>query len=57
VRSFSPDGLVSEESLLLDVNRARQALKVKEEVPLSRVVDFGILRETLSEMKITPSGR
>lgn len=57
VRSFSPDGLVSEESLLLDVNRARQALKVKEEVPLSRVVDFGILRETLNEMKIAPSSR
>ena len=57
VRSFSPDGLVSEESLLLDINRARQALKIKEEMPLSRVVDFGILRETLNEMKIAPSSR
>lgn len=57
VRGVSPDGEVSEESLLLDINRARQASKVKEEVPLSRVVDFGILRETLNEMKIAPSAR
>ncbi len=57
VRGLSPDGLVSEESLILDINRSRQALKIKEEVPLSRVVDFSILREALSEMKITPSSR
>ncbi len=57
VRGMSPDGFVSDESLLLDINRAREALKIKEEVPLNRVVDFGILRTALSEMKITPSGR
>ena len=57
LRGQSPDGFVSDESLLLDINRARQALKIKEEVPLSRVVDFSILREALSEMKITPSSR
>ncbi|MBI4522756.1 MAG: ABC transporter substrate-binding protein [Deltaproteobacteria bacterium] len=57
LRGQSPDGLVSEESLLLDINRARQALKIKEEVPLSRVVDFSIVREALGEMKMAPSGR
>jgi NitT/TauT family transport system substrate-binding protein len=52
VRGVSSDGLVSEESLLSDIKRARQASKVEDEVPLSRAVDFGILREVLSE---TPS--
>src|SRR5574341_280575 len=57
LRGQSPDGMVSEESLLLDINRARQALKIKEEVPLSRVVDFSVLKEALNEMKIAPSAR
>ncbi len=57
VRGMSPDGFVSDESLVLDINRAREALKIKEEVPLNRVVDFGILRAVLKEMKITPMSR
>ena len=49
VRSLSPDGLVGEKTLQIDIDRARESLKIKDEVPLSRVVDFGILNEVLKE--------
>jgi ABC-type nitrate/sulfonate/bicarbonate transport system substrate-binding protein len=51
VRGLTPDGLVGEKTLQFDIERARESLKIKEEVPLSRVVDFGILNEVLKEKK------
>jgi len=51
VRGLTPDGLVGEKSLRFDIERARESLKIKEDVPLSRVADFGILNEVLKESK------
>jgi hypothetical protein len=30
---------------MLDIARTREALKIKDEVPLSKVVDFSLLKE------------
>jgi len=43
LRSLSPDGHFSEESLLTDISQARQALKIEKEVPLSQVVDWSFI--------------
>lgn len=52
VRGVSSDGLVSDRILEFDIERARQSLKVKEPVPIDRVVDFSILKEMLHEAKV-----
>jgi NitT/TauT family transport system substrate-binding protein len=44
--ALSEDGLVSERALMLDIARNREALRIKDEVPLSKVVDFSLLKET-----------
>jgi ABC-type nitrate/sulfonate/bicarbonate transport system substrate-binding protein len=49
VRAMSPDGLAGEKTIRFNIDRARESLKMKEEVPLQRVVDFGILNEVLKE--------
>jgi len=46
--ALSDDGLVSDRALMLDIGRTRDALKIKDEIPLSRVVDFSLLKETQS---------
>jgi ABC-type nitrate/sulfonate/bicarbonate transport system substrate-binding protein len=46
LNALSEDGLVSDRALMLDLARTREALKIKEEVPLSKVVDFSLLKET-----------
>ena len=51
VRGLSPDGLVADKTLQFDIDRARESLKMAEAVPLDRVVDFGILRQTLKEKR------
>jgi NitT/TauT family transport system substrate-binding protein len=51
VRGLSLDGLIGEKTLQFDVDLARASLKIKDEVPLSKVVDFGILNEMLKESK------
>src|SRR5258706_10313608 len=56
VRGLSPDGLVPEKTLQFDVERARESLKMQDEVPLGRVVDFGLLHQVLKE-KGAPAGR
>jgi hypothetical protein len=33
-----------------DIDRARKEQQVKESVPVSKVVDFGMLREALHEL-------
>lgn len=51
IRGLTLDGLVGEKMLQFDIERAKEALNIKEDVPLSRVVDFGILNEALKENK------
>jgi ABC-type nitrate/sulfonate/bicarbonate transport system substrate-binding protein len=46
LNALSEDGLVSDRALMLDIARSREALKIKEEVPLSKVVDFSLVKET-----------
>ncbi len=45
VRGLSLDGLVGEKTLQFDIDRARESIKMQEEVTLNRVVDFSILNE------------
>jgi ABC-type nitrate/sulfonate/bicarbonate transport system substrate-binding protein len=43
--ALSEDGLVSDRALMLDIARAREAMKIKDEVPLSRVADFSLVKQ------------
>lgn len=45
IHSFTDDGFVSEKGLLLDIQLARERIKMTKEVPLSQVVDWSLLRE------------
>jgi ABC-type nitrate/sulfonate/bicarbonate transport system substrate-binding protein len=50
VKGMSANGLVSERVLESDIERARKDQQVKEIVAVSRVVEFGPLRETLRDL-------
>jgi hypothetical protein len=45
LNALSEDGLVSDRALMLDLARTREAMKIRDEVPLSRVVDFSLVKE------------
>ena len=45
LNALSEDGLVSDRALMLDIARTREAMKIKDEVPLSRVADFSLVKE------------
>ena len=45
LNALSDDGLVSDRALMLDIARSREAMKIKDEVPLSKVVDFSLVKE------------
>lgn len=45
LNALSEDGLVSDRALMLDIARTRETMKIKDEVPLSRVVDFSLVKE------------
>ncbi|HEX2385210.1 MAG TPA: ABC transporter substrate-binding protein [Candidatus Binatia bacterium] len=51
VRGLTPDGLVSDKTLAFDVDRARESLKMAEAVPLDRVADFTLLRQTVKDKR------
>jgi NitT/TauT family transport system substrate-binding protein len=53
LNALSEDGLVSDRALMLDIARTREAMKIKDEVPLSKVVDFSLVKEVAGR----PSGR
>lgn len=57
LNALSEDGFVSERELMLDIARTREALKIKDEVPLAKVVDFSLLKETQEVMPRRSSGR
>lgn len=50
VKGMSLNGVVPDRVLETDIERARKEQQVKEAVPLERVVDFGPLRESLTEL-------
>jgi hypothetical protein len=43
--ALSEDGLVSDRALMLDVARTREAMKIKDEVQLSRVADLSWVKQ------------
>lgn len=43
--SFADDGFVSDKGLLLDIQLAKERIKMTKEVPLSQVVDWSLLKE------------
>lgn len=49
IDSFTDDGLVSDRGLMLDIQLARERIKMTKEVPLSQVVDWSLLREIKGE--------
>ncbi len=53
--AFSTDGTVSERALRYTIEAEKQQLDVTDDVPASRVADFGPLYEVLAEMGITPA--
>ncbi|HEX9453197.1 MAG TPA: ABC transporter substrate-binding protein [Candidatus Binatia bacterium] len=52
VKGMSPNGLVSERVLESDIDRARKDQQIKEAVAVSKVVEFGPLRETLRDLGV-----
>jgi len=52
VKGMSSNGLVSERVLESDIERARKDQQVREAVAVSRVVEFGPLRETLRDLGV-----
>lgn len=45
IKSFTDDGFVSDKGLALDVQLARERLKIPKEIPFSQVVDWSVLKE------------
>lgn len=50
-RILTPDGRVSETVLRSEIDQVKVRLKIKEEVPLSRLIDNSILDEILAERR------
>lgn len=51
IRSFTDDGMISDKGLGLNVELTKERLKITKDVPLSQVVDWGLMRELKSEGK------
>lgn len=45
IQSFADDGFVSDKGLMLDIQLAKERIKMTKEVPLGQVVDWSLLRE------------
>jgi NitT/TauT family transport system substrate-binding protein len=57
LRAMSLDGLISDQALRADIKAARAAVNVQDEVAAAQAVDFTILKQVLSELKIPAPGR
>jgi hypothetical protein len=53
--AYSYDGTVPERTLRYAIDSEKEPLGVSDEVPISRVADFGPLHELLAEMGVTPA--
>ena len=51
VNNLSKDGTTADEAVRGDIDFIREQNKIKTAIPLAQVVDYGILREVLAEMK------
>jgi hypothetical protein len=50
IEAYPPGGIVPDEAIEKDLEIARQAGVVKTRVPLSRVVDFRLVKEVRAEL-------
>ena len=53
--AYSVDGTVPERTLRYAVDSEKEQVNIFEDVPLSRVADFGLLYEVLAELGVTPA--
>jgi len=51
VKNLSKDGTTADEAVRGDIDFIREQNKLKTAIPLAQVVDYGILKEVLTEMK------
>ena len=51
VKNFSRDGTASDDAVRGDIDFIRDQNKLKAAVPLAQVVDYGLLKEVLADMK------
>jgi ABC-type nitrate/sulfonate/bicarbonate transport system substrate-binding protein len=51
VRGFTRTGEVGEEGIKAEINMARERLKLTEEIPSSKVINFALLREARKELE------
>ena len=49
MNSFSDDGLISDKAVNVDVQLARERLKITKEIPLSHLVDWSLVKEIKAE--------
>jgi ABC-type nitrate/sulfonate/bicarbonate transport system substrate-binding protein len=50
INSFTEDGLVSDAAVNVDVQLAKERLKMTQEIPLRQLVDWSLLRELKAEL-------
>jgi ABC-type nitrate/sulfonate/bicarbonate transport system substrate-binding protein len=51
VKNFSKDGTTTDEAVRGDIDFIREQNKLKTAIPLGQVLDYGLLKEVLGEMK------
>ena len=51
IRSFTDDGMISDKGLGLNLELTKERLKITKDVPLSQVVDWGLMKELKSDSK------
>lgn len=51
IAMWRPDGLTSDESLRINIDFVKERLKLKEEIPFSKVADFSFAKKALEELK------
>ncbi|HEX6438719.1 MAG TPA: hypothetical protein VF182_16395 [Candidatus Binatia bacterium] len=49
MNSFSDDGLISDTAVNMDVQLAKERLKITKEIPLSQLVDWSLVKEIKAE--------
>jgi NitT/TauT family transport system substrate-binding protein len=49
-KGFTRNGEVAEEGIKAEINMARERLKISDEIPNSKVISFGLLREARKEL-------
>jgi NitT/TauT family transport system substrate-binding protein len=51
VKAYPRDGMVPDDVVRTDIELMREQAKIKAQVPLAQVLDYGLLKEVLSEFK------